>query len=185
MNGENGSIQNPELNERVLQARLRYSQASLASSKYVFTSLAAASFAISFLARDHFFTVTGLILALLAALFATVQSGLLSQRRWARRIAIGFSCLQLPSLAFPLALLSLRGLLSREVAVLFRSGQAARQTVSAWRAHRFVLVVAATVFATLVTTGLARRELRERQVLSRAQVVQKIPHAASSAERGK
>lgn len=165
---------------------MRYARASLTTGQFLLTAVAGASFAVDVLAHDHFFASCGFVLLLIAWLLSTVQLGLVYRRAWARRVAIGLSCLQIPSLAFPLALLSLRGLLHRDVAVLFQSSPAQADSVAEsviapasasltrsqahLRAAGVILLTAFLVFSCLTATGLVRREMRRTSA----------PHLSSS-----
>lgn len=162
----------PYLNEAVSPTPrlLRYSQISLASFKYSFSLLAAASFAVATLSQDQFFNWAGALLIGLAVAAASVQVALIQRKRWARWFAIGLAILQIPSLALPIAIVSLRGLLSKEVAFEFGSNRtvAPPSQVIAFKSHSLKIHVrpiafASLVFIILVSAGLIKRELRTKQ----------------------
>lgn len=142
-----------------MKNRLRWPSLALASAKHVSSALAASGAAFAILTGDMFFASFAGIFTALALFFAIVQSGLIARRSWARRAAIIYSCLYLPSLTFPLAALSLHGLLHPDMKEEFRAPRAFRIDI-----HRATVAVAAFVFCAILATSLTARQLRKERV---------------------
>jgi hypothetical protein len=134
------------------ELQLKWTMALLISGKLMFAVLAGAFFGFTAATRDLWFLLPAAFFTVSSLAWAIVQSGLQRKARWSRNTAFVISFLQLPSLLFPLAVMSLRDLFKTSAQIKSSALPEAKKDPLA--PHKPIGVAMAAVFALVMLSHI-------------------------------